>query len=298
MYRIAHVTDAHVSTVAPSSRKDDYFRAVISKLDWASTYGNATGVKLWLDSGDLFDRAVQTMEELNALYEVLVKREAKTLAIVGNHPIKGNAELWRPHSGIYILEKMLGPDRFEILDPFKATVEVGGHKIRLHHIDLLRRPAIWKHVLWKDYDPEGATIVLCSHFHPRQGIARCRGVYFASSGALSRGTLAEDNLRRKPSFFLIDIGKGGDVDFKRVVVPHRPASEVFNEKAILTIQDVIRDDDALRECVHTLREMERAGEATVSIYDLLKIVRGGYQVSDQAFELAMERLKVVAERHV
>ena len=296
--RVILYTDSHHSEVAPKSRCDDYGAAIAAKLDWISDYGNEIGADLFIDNGDLTDRATQSIEELMTLHRIHEKRKAPTITVVGNHPIRGNVNLWKPKSGVYALSKLLKPGHFEILDAWKGDITVAGKKIRLHHTDLMRRPITikgWKHILWSDYDHGGADLVMVGHYHPRQGIHRVNGAWFVSPGALSRGSLAEDNLKRVPKIVVIDIGAGGQIDFKWVTVPHRPAAEVFDTSALLTVQDVIQDHEALQECVNTLKEMESEGETTVSVYDLLKLVRGGMAISDEAYDLAVEKLKEVVD---
>jgi hypothetical protein len=57
---------------------------------------------------------------------------------------------------------------------------------------------------------------------------------FCNQGALSRGSVHEATLKRKPAVTLYDSRKKGTNRFERIEVPHKPAAEVFRleEKAL------------------------------------------------------------------
>ena len=62
-------------------------------------------------------------------------------------------------------------------------------------------------------------------------------VQFCNNGALSRGSLHEQTLKRQPAITLYDDELPAEQLFRRIEVPHRPASEVFRlveveEKAV------------------------------------------------------------------
>jgi DNA repair exonuclease SbcCD nuclease subunit len=77
--------------------------------------------------------------------------------------------------------------------------------------------------------------VYYGHIHESHGIYEVDGVTFANHGALSRGSLDEQNLTREIAVTLWDSKTG---KFERLPVPHKPASEVFKVEQKKEIKDL------------------------------------------------------------
>lgn len=81
----------------------------------------------------------------------------------------------------------------------------------------------------------GEGFLYYGHIHEDHGIFNVNGVTYANMGAISRGSLTEYNLERQIKVALWDDGKsdpdgpigGTEPGFTEIVVPHKPASEVF-----------------------------------------------------------------------
>lgn len=294
MTKILYCTDQHYTERTPRSRRDNFGEAIIGKVGWSTDFGNEQGVDVYLEGGDLFNYPVQTPYELNRIHDALERRKAPTYGVIGNHPIKGNFEGWRPYSGVEILQKL---KLIDWLDPWEADIEVDGFTFRLHHTDLMRHPIVradgsqlWPHITWDEYDPGEANVVLISHYHPCQGSAQINGVWFISPGAVSRGTLAEDNLSRAPGCTLITI-EGGKIDFERIEIPHEPAEAVFDERSTLKVEEIESHSEAIQEA---LEVMKTTGlDATTTPIELLRIVHSSSDASDRALELAIEKIQEV-----
>lgn len=272
---------------APRSRIDNYFETILGKELWISQYGDRQGVDLYLHGGDLWNRYTQSVYELNRIYDAWECRKAPTKGVIGNHPTAGNAELWKSRSGLLVMERQ---GLIEIIGDEIADLEVDGWKIRIHHGDILRKSAPWPHVLWTDYDPQGAEIVLLGHFHGAQGYHKINGTYFVAPGAVSRGTLRESEKNRKPACTLLTI-EGKKLTINNVVIPHLPGEEVLDDQAVIKHSDVMKDDIGIDDCVETLQAMEKEEDATVSPLEILKLVRQNMIVSNEGFELACRKLQ-------
>ena len=296
MTKFLYYTDTHFKAKNPKSRRDNFAQTILGKMDNVCEVGLEEDVDVFLDGGDLYDHAVQSPWEIMAMYEAIRKRHTYTLAIAGNHPFRGNVEVWKEFSGLYLMAKLLGP-KYQIRDPWITHIIDSDVTIWMHHTDLVRKPVIWKHVLWDDYlehNPEckAGDIVLVSHYHPQQGVHEIDGVTFVSPGAVSRGTLAEDDLTRKPAFALLDIRGPGDWDIEIRTLPHQPADVVFDEHSTIRLGDINHDLEVLTEAVESLRNVDEDKEAILTPIDLLRLVHPSTNTSDRALEHAIERLQV------
>lgn len=95
--------------------------------------------------------------------------------------------------------------------------------------------------------------VYYGHVHDLHGVTRERDpdtedqlydVWFCNQGALTRGSLHEDNLLRKvavtiwdPELLTIERKPGEEGPFKRIELEHRPASEVFRLSDVKAVKD-------------------------------------------------------------
>ena len=82
---IAFVGDAHLIETPPKSRKDDYFAAVISKINWIM---DTNDVIVFL--GDVFERSVMSIPSFHKVaIEILKRRKQgkRIFSILGNHDI-------------------------------------------------------------------------------------------------------------------------------------------------------------------------------------------------------------------
>lgn len=89
MPKFLFVTDSHVKGVSPKSRKDDFFGAVLEKLEEVGEIAEREGVNAVLFGGDLFDRPDPSPSVVSAVCSILARYPVPILAVAGNHDIYG-----------------------------------------------------------------------------------------------------------------------------------------------------------------------------------------------------------------
>jgi len=106
------------------------------------------------------------------------------------------------------------------------------------------------------------------HIHDPHGTYEAGNVQFCNQGALSRGSLHEATLKRKPAITSWQSDIDG-IRFDRIEVPHLPASEVFrlkekedvDERQALTkefldgVEQTVLEELSLEEVVHHAQQM-------------------------------------------
>lgn len=300
VFRAGFYTDIHFKRTPPQSRTDDYPTAILKKLTWILNYFRKIKVDFIFDGGDLFDRAIQSPWEIMATANVLKEASVPICTVAGNHPIKGNYEAWKPFSGLHTLARVLNAwdthQNYMIIDGYKVDVQLPLTQLtfRLHHIDLVRRPVMWDHVLWEDYDAGDANVILVSHYHPQQGVwQRDDGVWFVSPGAVSRGSLGEDNVCRTPAVAVIEFTKKEIKNIELIDIPCTPGEEVFNLSTVLKVEDVERDLEAYESCVAALRDMEDEQEATLAPEEILKTIAKSTKAGKLVLDYTLDKLEEV-----
>lgn len=305
-FKFLYYTDVHFWSKNPKSRRDDYPTAILRKLEAVRDYGDQFKVDAFFDGGDLIHRPNLGIRGVNALLSVLRGRCAPTYAVIGNHPIeKGNAESWRPFSAFQTIQLAFELDQareaiyeeykcepmFQFKDPLLYDHPVPHYRqvIRLHHVQLVQKSMIWDHVLWKDYDPGPATIVLCSDYHGFQGHEIVNGVHFISPGAVCRNTHGPDDMTREPKCAVVTITDKGAVHVEFLELPHESGSKVFCKEGTFDRKEVEKDETHLRECVQHMRQMAESGLG-MGPEEMLRSVARGLNVGEDALAYAMNVL--------
>jgi DNA repair exonuclease SbcCD nuclease subunit len=274
----------------------------LEKVGWIMSLAREEEVDYIFDGGDLFDRAVQSPWEILQMYGALFLTPAPIFAVAGNHPIRGDAEVWKSYSGLYLLAKMLAQvkgfdndmsPRFQLLDVQKADVRLPSSELifRLDHSDLVRKPVIWEHTLWEDYDAGEADVVLVSHYHPFQGKEKIGGTWFVSPGAVSRGTLGEDNVERIPKVAIIECTKKKVTNIRFVDIPCAPGDEVLDLSTVLTTEDIQKDQENYDASISTLRAMAELNEATISPEEILKTLAKMHNIGKLVLTYVLDKLE-------
>jgi hypothetical protein len=143
----------------------------------------------------------------------------------GNHPVFGVP--WQQHWSAEGIAAQLAPWGEQVfgrtLIVTHAPIYPPGSEPRYVGAELT--PADW----WAGPLQDGSTGhgVFYGHIHESHEIWRRRGVTFANFGALSRGSLGEDNLTRQVGVTLWDEDTG---EFEFVPLDAKPAEQVFRLK--------------------------------------------------------------------
>lgn len=127
------------------------------------------------------------------------------------------------------------------------------------------------------------------HVHDYHGVFEAGGVVFCNQGALSRGSLHESDLTRKPAVTIFHEDIAGPEAFERVELQTaKPASEVFR----------LAEANARRDYRVSLDDfLEAVGSSTVeatSVEAVIEYVRGIETLSDAECKLAVDVLTAAA----
>lgn len=314
-------TDVHLSDHTPRSRKDDWTATVISKLAQIGELARTHGAAAVLDGGDFFDLKSPTRNSHALIQQVLAVHRGypcPVYANVGNHDCVYGDYSFLPQQPLGVLYES-GAFR-RCYDEHEAVFASNGVTVRVVGVpyhgtkyDLDRFARIKKgsedylvvmaHVLasptggmlfesedvikYADLDGFDGDCFNFGHWHKDQGISQTSGgKTIINTGSLTRGSLSQDDLDRKPSAVLLKFTSEG-ITAEKIELRHAPSSEVFdlerrdtvklrenmieefvgNIKSILTaksghsIRDAIRDmpnvPDEVKE--QALLYVERAG---------------------------------------
>lgn len=124
------------------------------------------------------------------------------------------------------------------------------------------------------------------HIHEDHNVFTVEGVTYANMGAISRGSLHEYNLERQIKVALWD-DESGSVGFEPIVVPHKPASEVFKiADAEEKKSERLSLDEFLREVGSSTLDISSTGS-------VIEHIRTRNDVSERVKKTAIEILEEV-----
>jgi DNA repair exonuclease SbcCD nuclease subunit len=259
--RVLILGDIHLSDRPPSIRTESYASDILAKLEHTLALVDEHAIEAVIWAGDVFHLKAPTRTS-----HALVQRTAEIgqsyncpwLIVPGNHDLqhdrldtldrqplgvlfKAGAQLCVGQTPVGANELVFGIpwlyDWKKDLPVYMKAWQESHASLMVAHAPIVRpgtsrpyevidaedwrtlmvRPGAvyWGHI----HDPDGAFFT--SHYD----------TMFCNEGALSRGSLHEATLARKPAVTLYDSGTG---TFERIEVPHRPVEEVFRlaDKAV------------------------------------------------------------------
>jgi len=268
--RFLTIKDVHLRDKSPQSRIDDYAEEVFDKLNQIKLLAEKLEVDAVINAGDLFHFKAPTKnshELVQRTLNVFKSFPCPIIGILGNHDIQYDMtqNVHKQPIGTVLSSgamKLLGKEEGQTMK-ISHIVERDGVKVvvtgqswdRDHNI----RNLISHEKGDEDFliavvhallDPVGGTfyghdntkydqcvameadVAVCGHLHVDHGVQQVQDKYFVNHGALSRGSLHEDNITRRLNTCLIQVDKDNSgkaqISFKLINLRTEPADEIFD----------------------------------------------------------------------
>lgn len=258
------IGDVHLADKPPSVRTETYAQDILDKLGWLSVEAYTRGCDFVLQLGDIFHIKSPYRNShwlVQAAHEALYRGGLEVVVIAGNHDLMHDRLESIPSQPLGALAKMEGVtllegwhDKFPVFgvpyladwstlpDRLKGYTEEAWERAKSPKGPFdssVGRPLVATHAplfppgqepIYDYLDPQDwASLqthgsVSYGHIHDPHGVYDVGGVRFANFGAISRGSLHAETLKRKPQAAIYDFATG---EYEAVPVPHKPAEEVF-----------------------------------------------------------------------
>lgn len=252
MKKVLFLADLHLSPVSPGSRTDDYTEASFAKLEQVYSLIVRLEVDALVILGDCFHLKSWSKNPYwltNRFVDWLKLVDAtgcKIVVVVGNHDVPyGNTE--------FIRNQPIGTVLAQPFVQRSLTMEDPDIKIDVHDFD----PAFVKDDL-NQYKRDGAKFhIICAHnalmergqlpgeptvnfnefdldcdvlafghIHHPTVIQKVNGIWFINPGAMMRGSLAKENLKREINVVLMRFDE--DIKYKKFALDVAPSEQVFD----------------------------------------------------------------------
>lgn len=242
---VAVFGDVHLIDTPPSCRKDDYYEAMLSKLDTILSTNDAV-----VGLGDLFHRPAIPFAAFRKVVKLLLKhrKAGKTIwVIIGNHDVAHYNAGTLNHSALGLLDMLtlvrvvhdratVGPVTFHVV-PFARKAKfpqnvAGEHSVVLGHCFFEQSLDPGYSITREEVANSGARLVLLGHDHESYPDAVFGGTTLVRMGSLCRNTSHAYNLKRQVEYLRLHVDPvKGLTGWERQPVPALPAADVFNEAA-------------------------------------------------------------------
>lgn len=291
MIKLVWRTDVHLSDNPPSSRKDDWAATVLDKLRQVGDVARRTGAQAVIDGGDFFhvkSPSRNTHELIRRVAEVHRGYPCPTFANVGNHDCVYGDYSYLDQQPLGVLFSTGVFNR--LYDEHEAIFTQDGFKVRVvgvpyhgttYDLDRFRRIrrgdenvlVCVAHVL---ASPKGGTMfegedivsysdlqsfepdAFCfGHWHKDQGIETVGGKTIINIGSLTRGSLSQDDITRRPACVVMSFAPNMTPQFQVVRLRVKPASEVLDIEGRARAEARTSTVDAFAESVRTRLASER-----------------------------------------
>jgi DNA repair exonuclease SbcCD nuclease subunit len=293
-------TDVHVSDTNPASRLGDYREDILNKLRQIGKVGKKLGVDFYILAGDLFHFKAP-MRNSHALVRMLIEIfqdfGAPIYTTEGNHDLRRDSydNFGEQPLSVLYATGVLHQVRNEIIKINDSTVRISGIPFteepdltitprRISHDENLqicilhlyatkKGGELFGHKLYSydEISSLGDDIFVLGHYHVDQGIERIntnsKEQIFVNVGAISRGSLSEDEITREPKICYVSAttekGKPPTIKAQSVKLRVKPAEEVFNIEKKKSEKKEIEDAERF---VGTLqKEIENMGNSVETL---------------------------------
>ena len=284
--RIAITTDWHFTARQPKNRNTPLLPALLRKMSGFCEFMKKNNIKVWLDNGDFFDSPSQSCALLNELLEVIDLPDGlRGEFILGNHLIKGNAEVSMKKSAIPALERLGMITVHE--DPFIWKCPATGTTVLLWHHTIVPEPVPWEHMLYQEVAEKfDVDFVVVGHIHTPRKAMRVGKTVFLAPGSMARGMGREDNPIREPKFVVLDT-----LTKKFKYVSIECEENPFKEKAVSNDLEARTE-----ELIGQIKEIFEAGVNLRSDFPgTVRRLQNESQLSDAAAEYLLKKLDYIRE---
>jgi DNA repair exonuclease SbcCD nuclease subunit len=305
--RLAQINDCHLSDKAPLNRTESYLDDTVQELLNAMHIAAAEKCEAILLPGDLFHipAASRVSHSLVATWLTILDQcpIPEVFITPGNHDLsagrldslptqplgilKYHPKVKILHSGLVALTHDISiagiewnytMDRDFFIQRIPLQLDV-----LITHAPIAPKPNPFYDTIQQEDLSGIAKFVAYGHIHKQAHPVKINGqTTFSNPGALSRGTIGEDDLGRKPSVAIIDTDRD-TVDY--ITIPHKPVEEIFRLLAS-TIRET--NDTIVDEFVRTLAEAE---VDAVSIEDILGHVKAKLDSDPRAMAIAEDIIR-------
>lgn len=158
---------------------------------------------------------------------------------------------------------MVDRSQFEIPS---ATITGWRTVVQVTHASVLPEKQMWPHLLASEVaEISPATICHTGHIHEDLGIHRFEReqgpFWWTNVGSMTRGSLTEETIARKPKVLVVEIEDGEEPVFTEVVLPHQPAENIYDVESYREAKaeaKVFRDwTSKLREELHATATQDK-----------------------------------------
>ncbi|SHE33981.1 metallophosphoesterase family protein [Caloramator proteoclasticus] len=259
-------TDTHIRGTNPRARLDDFEKTLYNKFEELLSYVRLNNIDYVLFGGDLLDRPDVSLSVMQKFIDVLNKFPKPIYMVLGNHDIYGQNPNTVNRTIIGILETLgivwILDDKPVELNDGKVKIKITGssftydidvdsskskyitnkgecdYLIHIAHGMLMEKPFI-KEVPHTTIDEiiqrTEADITLCGHYHTGYGIIKIENKYIVNPGAIVRINNSIAEIKRQPSFAVIDINENISVYIEKL--KSAPRGEDILDRSFIKIQE-------------------------------------------------------------
>lgn len=263
--RVVLCGDVHLSDRAPSSRNDSYTDEILAKLAWVASYANEQESPLVIagdlfhrktpsrNSHSLVVRThavlcdvakgvwiVPGNHDLHA--DRLTSLDQQPLGVLGRMPnvrlLMGSDPDLPDVFGVPYLSEFDGGDWKKVLAPWVKSAKAASPQLIVTHAPIFppgKAPAVYASVdptEWALQWDDIVTATYYGHIHDRHGVYEvssgvvgAKNHVLANFGAISRGSLHEETIKRWPTISVFEDGEFIEVPLPDTVV--KPPEDVF-----------------------------------------------------------------------
>jgi DNA repair exonuclease SbcCD nuclease subunit len=313
MRKYCFLTDPHVRSTNPISRRGNYANDILEKIAWVLNKARTENCDGVLCGGDLLDNPAIGIEVFFRLCQLIQDYGRPFYLTYGNHDVYGATVDTVRNSLIGFLPHFVGNVRSEpqialdsglelyqyhyrtALDSNLRLEQPDRSSVHVVHAMVTAEPFIGHYTLVDQVGrpavDDNYHLVLCGHYHPGFRTTSFENTLFVAPGALGRGSKAWSDLSRKPKCVIFEWpGPNQPFIVTEHDVPHVPAEEAFDLRQAKRLQE---EAQTLTEFVASLTEHTVQQGTMFSVESYLDVVEREQNVDPDVIKELRLRLAAV-----
>lgn len=237
---IVIVSDAHLRSKGPPSRKDDYQTSILTKLEYSLQYAVERDA-IWVFLGDLFhfkDPSRTPISLIMRLYYILQSHSCQKYVIAGNHDLQSAGMSIIHHQPLGLLTAvgvLSSPDEIEhagfrirflnfdprfVIDPH--LMDAGDADILMAHLPARSNPYEGE-ISYGALADLGYSLIFFGHTHEEFNITRVKNTGIVRVPSISRVSIPTADPQIKPAFVYVSA-----IGIQEVVPPYASGVDIFD----------------------------------------------------------------------
>lgn len=250
--KFVYITDTHLKSRNPMSRKDNYYESIIQKFLEVRDYCNGNNIDFVVHGGDLFDIPKPSLTVVSDICDIINSFDCPFYVVPGNHDIYGYNLATLPQTMLGFLVRL---GIVQLLTTFNSPITITREGLTLNLYGYEFTPNVRQLNFMVEQKPNTVNIgiahnmivpeklsydidhisydeletnldlILLGHYHIASEVYKKGNTIIYNPGSVSRVDASIEMLNHNPSFVVVTVDNDGKISLETIKLKSAKAAE-------------------------------------------------------------------------